>query len=130
MVLLESVSFLKVRISVLTPKGRLIRKCIGMLYICECIGPKKTFVTINLKLNCYRVAHKKMKLLESVSYLDHQPVHANHGLSFTQLGVIFSENYMTVMALGIETSMPQFDSPEHIDQHCNQIVSFLSRDRC
>jgi len=83
-----------------------------MLHIYEMYRPKKTFVTINLKLNCHRVAHKKMKLLESVSYLDHQPVHANHGLSFTQVGVIFSANYMKVMALGIETSMPSFDSPE------------------
>jgi len=129
-VLLESVSFFKVRISILTQKGRLIGKCIGMLYICEMYRLKKIFVTINLKLNCHRVAHKKLKLLESVSYPNNRPVHANHGLSFPQVGVIFSENYMKVMALGIETSMPPFDSPERLDQNFNQIVSFLSRDRC
>jgi hypothetical protein len=71
-----------------------------------------------------------MKLLESVSYPNYRPVHANHGLSFSQLGVFFSANNMKVMALGIETGMVPFDTSEHLDQHFNRIVSFLSRDRC
>ena len=101
-----------------------------MLYICEMYRLKKIFVTINLKLNCHRVAHKKLKLLESVSYPNNRPVHANHGLSFPQVGVIFSENYMKVMALGIETSMPPFDSPEHFGYYTTRFKFEIIRDRC
>jgi len=127
-VLLESVSFFKVRISILTQRGRLMGKCIGMLSYSKMYGLKTNFVGINLKLNYHRVAHKKLKLLESVSYFNNRPVHANHGLSFSQLGVKFSNNDISVMALGIETGMPPFDSPYLFTRTINRFVSFVSLD--